>query len=177
MKNKSVFSVAIISLVFFIGIASYLWYLYFHEYEGKLMDENCKPEFSREVELLNTGSTSYNEAKVDDTDSSIPTYYFSVKNNSSNDFNYVILFENSEVNDGCTAATRLERSELEYELRLDNKIIKTASLDTLIDNILDTNIIKGNSVNDYSLKIKLKSDAVDYQNKHFHYLINIKEKE
>ena len=177
MKNKSVFSVAIISLVFFIGIASYLWYLYFHEYEGKLMDENCKPEFSREVELLNTGSTSYNEAKVDDTDSSIPTYYFSVKNNSSNNFNYVILFENSEVNDGCTAATRLKRSELEYELRLDNKIIKTASLDTLTDNILDTNIIKVNSVNDYSLKIKLKSDAVDYQNKHFHYLINIKEKE
>lgn len=177
MKNKNIFTIAIICLLIFVGIASYLWYLYFHEYENKLIAENCKPEFNQEVELVNTGNISYIDAKKEDSDSVVPVYYFSVKSNSNRDYNYVITFENSDGNDGCTSENRLDRSELEYELKYDNKVIKSAGLDTLSNNILDTGVIKANSVNDYSLKIRLKSDITNYQKKHFHYVINIKEQE
>lgn len=177
MKNRGIFTIAIISLVLFMGIASYLWYLYFHDYEGKLLKENPKMEFVRGVELVNTGNIDYINATPDDSDSIIPTYYFSVKSKSEKDFNYVITLDNSEGNDGCTAATRLDREDLIYELRMDNKLIKTAGLETLSNNILDTNIIKANTTNDYSIRIRLKDDAKDYENKHYHFVINMKEKE
>lgn len=177
MKNKSFLTIAIISLVIFMGTASYLWYEYFHEYEDKLVASNPKLEFSHGVELNNTGNIDYVNAKEEDNDSIIPVYYFSVKNKTNKDFDYVIVLNNSEGSDGCSENTRLTREELEYELKLDNKVIKKDNLGTLINNILDTNIIKANSVNDYSLKIKLKDGITNYDKKHFHYVINIKEKE
>ena len=177
MKNKSVFTVAMICLAIFIVIASYLWYLYFHDYEGKLIAENPKMEFVRGVELVNTGNIDYVNAKPIDNDSLVPTYYFSVKSHSNKDYDYVIVLENANGNDGCSEDTLLKRDELEYELKLDNKVIKVAGLETLSNNILDTNIIKSNGVNDYSLKIRIKNGVTDYEKKHFHYVINMKEKE
>ena len=177
MKNKGVFTIAIVSLVLFMGIASYLWYLYFHDYENALISENPKMEFLKGVELVNTGNIDYVNAKTEDNDSIIPIYYFSVKSKSNKDFNYNIVILDSEGNDDCSSSTRLNRNELEYELKLDNKVIKSGGLDTLANNILDDNIIKAGSVNDYSLKIKLKDTTTDYENKHFHYVINMKEKE
>ena len=177
MKNKGIFTVAIISLVIFMGIASYLWYLYFHDYEGKLLAENPKMEFTSGVELVNTGNIDYVNATPEDSENIIPTYYFSVKSKSNKDHEYVIVLENSDGKDGCGTANRLTRAELIYELRMDNKLIKTAGLNTLSNNVLDVNTIKANGTNDYSLRIKLKDGITDYQNKHFHYVINIKEKE
>ena len=175
MKNKGTLIIAIICFVIFMGIASYLWYLYFHEYEDKLFAENCTPEFSHDVTLVNTGNINYYDATTEDSDSIVPVYYFSVKNASDKDYKYAIVIEKADGNDGCTTDTRLTRDELEYELKLDNKIIKKAGLDTISDNILDSNVIKGKSVNDYSLKIRLKSEDTDYENKHFHYVVNLKE--
>lgn len=177
LKNKNIFTIAIISFVIFIGIATYLWYLYFHDYETKLREENCTPEFYREVALVNTGNINYIDAKTEDSDVLVPVYYFSVKNSANRDYDYVIVFEDSDGNDGCTKADRLQRDELEYELTFDNKIVKTAGLDTLSNNILDTNVIKAKGTNDYSLKIRLKNNVTDYQKKHFHYVVNIREKE
>jgi hypothetical protein len=170
-------TIAVICFVIFMGIASYLWYLYFHDYEGKLVDENCRADFSRAVTLTNTGNINYYDAATDDSDSIVPVYYFSVKNTSDKDYNYTIVIENTDGNDGCTPDTRLTRAELEYELKLDNKVIKRAGLDTISNNILDSNVIKANSTNDYSLKIRLKNGDTDYENKHFHYVINIQGQE
>ena len=177
MKNKGAFTIAIISLVIFMGIASYLWYLYFHEYEQKVIAENSVLEFIRDVELVNTGSINYVNANVLDSDTMVPTYYFSVKNKANVDHNYVIIIEETSGNDGCTSATRFTKEELEYELKFENEVIKTGGLDTLANNVLDSNIVKANGTNDYSIKIKLKSDDVNYESKHFHYIINMKEKE
>ncbi len=177
MKNKGVLTIAIISLLIFIGISSYLWYIYFHEYESKLIDASPAMKFIKGVELINSGSISYVNANTLDDEDAIPTYYFSVKNHSDKDYNYVILLEDSEGNDGCTPSTRLKRNELEYELTLDNEIIKTGGLNTLTNNVLDSNIIPINGTNDYSLRIKLKDNDTGYENKHFHYIINMKEHE
>ena len=177
MKNKGVFTIAIISLVLFMGIASYLWYLYFHEYEARIISGNSVLEFIRDVELVNTGSINYVNANVLDNENMIPTYYFSVKNKSNKDYNYVIIIEDTTGNDGCTKDTRFKRDELEYELKYENEVIMSGGLDTLQNSVLDSNIVKANGTNDYALKIKLKSDDVDYENKHYHYIINMKEKE
>ncbi len=175
MKNKSTLNIALFSLIIFILIASYLWYLYFKDYEKRIIAENPENIFIRGVELINTGGIDYVNAKVEDEDSIIPTYYFSVKNNIDEDFKYTILLEETDVNDGCTSSTRLKPSELTYVLKLDNKVIKEDGLDKISNNILDTNVIKGNTINDYSLKIRLKDGITDYDQKHFHYVINLKE--
>ena len=176
MKNKNVFIFGMIGLVIFMGIAAYLWYLYFHEYEGRLINENDEFAFMRGVEFVNSGPIDYVNAKTTDDDSVIPTYYFRIKNNSENNFDYEIIIKESEGNDGCSKATTFVRSDLEYELKLDNKVVKVAGLDTLKNDVLDTNVIKGNSINDYSLKISLKPNLVDYENKHYHYVVTLKEK-
>lgn len=176
MKSKNIIVVGIFSLIIFMGIATYLWYLYFHEYEGKLLAQNTEYDFTRGVELVNSGSTTYLNATNEDDDAIIPTYYFRVKNNMDKDFNYVIYFENAEANDGCTKDTTFSRDELEYELKLDNKVIKTGGLETINNNVLDVNTIAKNSIKDYALKVRLKSSVTDYDNKHFHYVINMKEK-
>ena len=176
MNNKSIFTVGIISLVIFIGIASYLWYIYFHEYEAKLLSQNGAFDFIRGVELVNSGGIDYINATVDDDDNIIPIYYFRVKNNSDKDYKYVLYLENATSNDGCTSDTLFNRDELLYELKMDNKVIKSGALNTISNNILDDNIINSKSVNDYSLKVWLKDDVEDYANKHFHYVVNIREK-
>lgn len=177
MKNKGVLTIAIVSLFIFIGISSYLWYIYFHDYEQKLLDASPAMKFVKGVELINSGNINYINANALDDESIIPTYYFSVKNHSDKDYNYVILLEDIEGNDGCTEATRFKRKELEYELTLDGEVIKSAGLDSLKDNVLDTNIIKVNGTNDYSLKIRLKENDTNYESKHFHYIINMKEQQ
>ena len=177
MKNRGVLTIAILSLLIFVGISSYLWYLYFQNYENKLLDANPAIRFLRGVELINSGNTNYINANASDDDSVIPVYYFSVKNHSDKDYNYVIIIEDSIGSDGCTSATRFKRNELEYELTLNGKKIQSGGLDTLSNNVLDKNVIKSNDTNDYSLKIKLKDEDINYENKHFHYIINMKEKE
>ena len=68
MKNKNILYIAVLSLFLFVVMASYLWYLYFHDYESKIIASNPKMEFIRDVELINTGGINYVNAKVDDID-------------------------------------------------------------------------------------------------------------
>ena len=175
MNSKKVYTIGIVSLIFFMIIASILWYLYFNDYEKKLSSQNENTEFIRGVELLNSGEINYINATNTDDDSIIPTYYFRVKNNTNKNHNYVLYFENATSNDGCTQETTFSRDELEYELKLDNKVIKKAGLNTIQNNVLDVNMVKANSVNDYSLKVRLKENVTDYDNKHFHYIVTMKE--
>ena len=159
MKSKNIVVVGIFSLIIFMGIATYLWYIYFHEYEEKLLTKNSEYDFIRGVEFINSGSTTYLNATTTDDDGIIPTYYFRVKNNMDKDFNYIIYFKNAEANDGCTKDTTFSRDELQYELKLDNKVIKSGGLDTISNNILDVNTINKNSIKDYALKVKLKESV------------------
>lgn len=176
LKNKSIFTIGVICLVFFIGIAAYLWYLYFKEYEGKIIAENDGLAFMRAVEFENSGPIYYINADVLDPDNVIPKYYFRVKNSSDKDYEYYLYIEDSNGNDGCNANTRFKRSDLQYELRLDNQLLKNGSLDSISDNLLYVNTVEAGKVNDYSLKIWLKDDVEDYEDLHYHYIITMKEK-
>lgn len=175
MMNKKILTIGIISLIICIGIATYLWYLYFNDYEKKLVLDDGTVSFANSVELVNSGGTNYTNATNKDDDAIIPVYYFRVLNKSDQDFNYVLLFENVTVNDGCKPETTLSRDELEYELRLNDSVVQKGDLNSVDNDILETNIVSANSSNDYSLKVKIKENVTNYNDKHFHYMVTIKE--
>lgn len=172
MKNKTVFKLAFISLFIFVVVATYFWFLYFKEYEGTVTKEMVR------LELINNGGINYINAVPNDVEENIPTYYFRIKNSSTEDIKYDIFLQNvspSEVNDGCSDGMIFSASELSYELKLDNEVIKKGVLSSLINNILDNNKVSANSINDYSLRIWLNDSVTDNLLKHYHYTIGIRE--
>ncbi len=172
MKNKTVFKIAFISLVIFVLVATYFWFLYFKDYEGSIKEEKIR------YELINNGGINYINAVPNDLEANIPTYYFRVKNNINDAIKYEIFLQNvspSEVNDGCSDGMIFASSELNYELKLDNRVISTGNLSTLTNNVLDNNRVLGNSVNDYSLRIWLNESASTNLLKHYHYIVSIRE--
>lgn len=177
MGKKRIFVFGVISLIIFIGLAAYLWYLYFKDYEAKLLLQDSSMEFVNGIELTNSGSVNYINATNEDDDSIIPSYYFRVKNKSNKKYDYILYIENISGDDGCTLETTFSRDDLQYELKLDNKVIKSGNLGTINNNILDINEINALSSNDYALKIWLREDLTDYANKHFHYVVTMKEKQ
>ncbi len=172
MRNKTVFKMAFASLVIFIVVATYFWFLYFKDYEGSITREKVR------LELINNGGINYINAVPDDLEENIPTYYFRIKNNASDSIKYDIFLQNvspSEANDGCSEGMIFSTSELNYELKLDNKTIKSGVLSSLNNNVLDNNTVSGNSINDYSLRIWLNEKAEENLLKHYHYIVSIRE--
>ena len=174
MKNKVFFTIGMISLTIFIVIASYLWFIYFDNKEKEMLSKDKELEFIRGVELINSGSIEYINAKIGDSDEVIPKYYFRIKNNMDKDYQYEVYLDDKE---DSNDASSFNRDELVYELKLDNKVIKSGLVSTLHNNLLDSNTIHGGKINDYSLRIWLNEDITNYANKHFNYVVNLKEKE
>ena len=172
MKNRTVFKLAFVSLLIFVVVATYFWFLYFKDYEGVMTHEKVR------LELINNGGINYINATPDDLEDVIPTYYFRIKNNADDKIKYDIFLQNvspSEVNDGCSADMIFNTNQLNYELKLDNKVIKSGILSSLNNNILDSNVILANSINDYSLRIWLNENARENLLKHYHYIVSIRE--
>ena len=172
MKNKTVFRIAFISLVIFVLVATYFWFLYFKDYEGSIKEEKLR------YELINNGGINYINAVPNDLEANIPTYYFRVKNNVNDDIKYEIFLQSvspSAVNDGCSTDMLFTSSELNYELKLDNRVVHSGNLSTLTNNVLDSNKVSGNSINDYSLRIWLNDNASTNLLKHYHYVVSFRE--
>lgn len=172
MKNKKLFTIGFICLIAFIGIGTYFWYLYFHEYEGDVLAKNVR------LELINSGKVDYINATIRDTDDIIPIYYFRVKNNVNMHVSYEVLIKDilpSEAKDGCSDDTYFKREELKYELKLDNKVIKSGLLSEIKDDILDKREINSISSNDYALRIWLNEEDENTLDKHYHYRVNVRE--
>ncbi len=172
MKTKKMFSVGFICLIVVMGVATYLWYLYFHNYEGEVLSKNIR------LELINNGKTNYINAIPNDDESVIPIYYFRIKNNVDSTAKYNVLINDvsaSNAGDGCSDANNFKRNELRYELKLDNKVVKTGLLSEVVNNILFTSQIDGNVVDDYSLRVWLDSDTETSIDRHYHYVIDIVE--
>lgn len=173
VKNKTVFKIAFISICLFIVIAAYFWYLYFDNYEGKVLSKSIR------LELVNSGNIEYVNASPDDPSNIIPTYYFRVKNNLDSSINYEITLDDispSEVKDGCSEGTLFARDELRYILKRENMVIKTGHLSDLKNNVLDSATLSGHGIYDYSIKVSLDDKAGDNLARHYHFQVNLKEK-
>ncbi len=172
MRNKSVFKIAFISIIIFIIVATYFWFLYFKNHESKIT--MAKERLS----ITNNGNINYINAIVNDKEENIPTYYFRVNNAANEEINYEILLEDvlpQDVGDGCSSSTILTRDQLEYELKLNNKVVSTGLLISLKDNVLNVSKIGAKSQDSYSLRIWLGEKALDSEDKHYHYVVNLKE--
>ena len=172
MKTRTVFRIAFISILVFVIIGTYFWYLYFRNNEGSFLSND------KGLELVNSGGIDYINAIPEDDDSRIPIYYFRVKNYQKDAAKYSIVLEDvspAEANDGCSEGSLFKRSELKYILKFDNKIISKGLVSELVNNVLDTNTVNGESVNDYSIKIYLDENTKEYLNKHYHFRVNLVE--
>lgn len=172
MKTRKLFGVGFICLIVVMGVATYLWYLYFHTYEGEVLTKNIR------LELINNGKTNYINAIPNDDESVIPIYYFRIKNNVNVPVKYNVIFNDvsaTSVGDGCSDATNFKRNELRYELKLDNKIVKTGLLSEVVNDILYTSQMDGRMQDDYSLRVWLDGNTQNSLDRHYHYVVNVME--
>ena len=166
-------------VILFIIVASYFWYLYFLDWgnDGKINDN---PDNQGQLVLthLNGVNVTFEETKEDAGDT--PSYRFKIENKKVNDANYILYIEDTPYNmvsDGCTIDTTLTRAELNYQLKLNGKVIKTGNMLTITDNVLDERLIVPDSVNTYELQVWINDTAVDWQSKHYHYQVTLQEVE
>ena len=60
---------------------------------------------------------------------------------------------------------------------MDNKVVGGGNLSNLKNDLLRVDSITGKKINNYSIRVWLNDNTVDYLNKHYHFVVNIKEKE
>lgn len=172
MKTKKMFGVGFISLIIVMFFGTYLWYLYFRSYEGDVLSKNIR------LELINNGRTNYINAIPNDDDNAIPIYYFRIKKNVDIPVKYNIIINDvsaSNAADGCNDENNFKRNELRYELKFDNKIVKTGLLSELDNDILYTSKMEESITDDYSLRVWLDSNTGKTLDRHYHYIVNVME--
>lgn len=173
LKGKNVLKIGFVGIMSFLVITTLFWVTYFDRYEGEVLAKNVR------LELINNGNINYYNAIPEDDKNSIPTYYFRVRNNVDVPLSYDILIHDvsaQDANDGCKESELFKRNELNYELLLDNKVVKSGILSEINDDILTTDAMEGSKVNDYALRVWLNSNAQKTLGRHYHYIIDIREK-
>lgn len=125
-------------------------------------------------------STSSNSSKgdfkdlgpiSDDSIDEVVPYNFSISNTDGKDSNYDLLIE--DIIDKSKGVNILSRQYLNYELKLNNVIVKKGNMSDIKNNILDSRTMEKNATNNYSLKIWLneKSKKTDWMSKYYSYNI------
>ena len=180
MKNKVLIICAGVLLLIFLLFGTYAWYLYFLRASGtSTINYNSKNLETSGIIFQDNGNNVYDaDAKSleDNNIDHVPSYYFQVTNTNDSIGMYNLYIEDLPVNlidDGCTEDTLLLRSDLKYQLMLNGNIIKEGLMDNIQDNILDSREINGNTTNNYSLKIYIHDEALNWFGKHYHYKVSL----
>ena len=98
----------------------------------------------------------------DEQINSIESYQFTIRNNSEKKYTYQLLLEElplSIINDGCTSQTLLNRSQLRYQLIINDKELITEDLDEIKLNVLDIIEIDSFEKQAFSLRIFVPKSA------------------
>ena len=105
-------------------------------------------------------------------------YDFQVKNNGDIDTMYQVLIEEVELSNkkGYSKSELLSRNQLNYELRLNGKVIAGGSMADIEDNIIDKRMVPVTKTNKYKLKVWIPQSAgkTNWSNKYYRYKVNIK---
>lgn len=109
----------------------------------------------------------------DDSTNMIVPYEFSISNSKDEDSTYNLLIE--DIIDKEKGKNTLARKYLNYELKLNDVVIKKGTMSNIKNNILDTRTMAKNVINGYSLKIWLneQSKETDWMNKYYSYNITV----
>ncbi len=172
MKKNIIFLIiGCVILVCFILGTSLVWY--------NLFSDEIESGGSARIQLTSQkeGLMVTSAAPVEDEEGAnqVP-YSFQVTNMGNVRGNYKLIIEDTpfnKIDDGCTVDTLLNRNQLRYQLLLNGEEIKVDSLAKIKNNILDTRDIEPNVKNNYELRIWVNDEASNWENKHFHYSINL----
>lgn len=167
-KNTNILIIGLLILIFIIILLSVFSFKIFQKknyiingLEVVLSDENSK----------------FNNIKLspisDNNIENLKPYTFNVTNNSNKTINYEIIINDSNSN---YKKNMLSRSQLKYQLKLNDNVISIGSLKDIKQNILCTSIIKLKSTDFYELRIWLDNSQIDsdWMNKYYNYNISIK---
>lgn len=99
----------------------------------------------------------------------VAPYKFSVRNAGTKSSNYELLIE--DVIEKNVKNKLLSRKYLNYELLLDNKVVKSGSLSDINNNVIDKRKIEKDQIYNYGLRIWITGSATDtnWMNKYYNY--------
>lgn len=176
MSNKLFFRIGYIFLIIFILLGTYFWFVFFDNYTK---DKTKNYDFQNYVKLISDNNiTMINTEAMDNPDETIQSYLFHVSNDSEFSVKYSLLIQDimpNSVNDGCSMDTLLRREDLNYELKENGKVIKNGLLSSIRNNQLYDSLVEGNETKNYELRVWIKANALDWKDKHYHYMINLRE--
>jgi|GEM_PF-7042044 len=171
MKKKIFLIFSGILLFTFIVCTSFLWYKVFYYGDlGKI--NNLQIQKSSDEAIL---SENLFPMTQEEADTLVSNYKFSIKNINDFKSQYEVVYK--EISD--SNSQQLSKSQLNYELTLNGKLIKEGNLESLENNMLDERYIMPNHINKYELKVYISASAKDsnWQNKKYSYTVNINVKE
>lgn len=180
MKNKILWILASILLIAFIAVGTYAWYLYFLETGKGYFITTAPGTRIGDVVLIDSGKSVYDTDATNTSDSDIDKitpYKFKVSNLGNSNRVYTLYIEDlplNSINDGCTDKTLLNRSQLKYQLKVNDKVIKEDYLSNIKDNILDKRSVNGKDSVAYELRIYIHDESDNWNNKHYHYQVILK---
>lgn len=180
MKRVILLVLAGVTLFAFIFATSMLWYRFF--YNDNVSGTNNVSSVTIQLDDQNNVIDESGLIPLDDDSArTLTPYEFSVKNNGDNNYAYNVLLEDSIISDDITYSSKelLSRSQLRYQLILNGKEIKTGDLDDIKNNVLDARVISSSQTNNYQLRIYVSEESqdTDWQNKYYHFDINVQAEE
>lgn len=180
MKRVILLVLAGVALFAFIFATSMLWYRFF--YNDNVSGTNNVSSVTIQLDDQNNVIDESGLIPLDDDSArTLTPYEFSVKNNGDNNYAYNVLLEDSIISDDITYSSKelLSRSQLRYQLILNGKEIKTGDLDDIKNNVLDVRVISSSQTNNYQLRIYVSEESqdTDWQNKYYHFDINVQAEE
>ena len=180
MKNKILLICGSLLLLIFLAFGTYYWYIYFLRASSvsisngeTVQNEGGITLIDNDKNVYDIDATSTDGENLDD----VEAYIFNIKNDNKNKGSYTLYLEDVPINsikDGCTEETILDRNQLNYQLILNEQVLKEDDLDNIKDNVLDSREISGNTTNHYKLKVFIKEDAENWLSKHYHYKVTLK---
>ena len=180
MKRVILLVLAGVALFAFIFATSMLWYRFF--YNDNVSGTNNVSSVTIQLDDQNNVIDESGLIPLDDDSArTLTPYEFSVKNNGDNNYAYNVLLEDSIISDDITYSSKelLSRSQLRYQLILNGKEIKTGDLNDIKNNVLDVRVISSSQTNNYQLRIYVSEESqdTDWQNKYYHFDINVQAEE
>ena len=180
MKRVILLVLAGVALFAFIFATSMLWYRFF--YNDNVSGTSNVSSVTIQLDDQNNVIDESGLIPLDDDSArTLTPYEFSVKNNGDNNYAYNVLLEDSIISDDITYSSKelLSRSQLRYQLVLNGKEIKTGDLDDIKNNVLDVRVISSSQTNNYQLRIYVSEESqdTDWQNKYYHFDINVQAEE
>ena len=175
MKKKMFLAILAIIMIVFIVITTYFWYHLFLDLgsNGKLGGlQNVKSSLI--LTDINNTHIIYDE-KIDNI-SKVEGYRFRVENKGISTQNYRLILKElsaDKVNDGCTNATLIDKSMLNYQLYVNGTLTHEGDLDDILKAYLHKGTINIESIDNYELKVWLKKDYVNDKSRHYHYVVEL----